>query len=567
MARSIAPEAPRQEGTLLAELAGRYPRTVAAFSQMPGGERSLRAIQQMETRWRELSRGVSPANPLIPVKEAAALPACPPQARFEVVIAGGSLGLVAGVALARLGLKVLVFDRDRVGAAHREWNISERELSALTTHGIFTQAEIEETIANRYSRGLISFDASGTGVPPCPLLLHGVLDVALDAQALLDLARRRFLAHGGTIVEGRAFRKLHMAVSGEVASVFEVESESGVEFYRARLAIDTMGSTSPIATALNGGLPFDGVCPTVGTTMHGLQGDAETGDVLVSVAPASGGRQLIWEGFPGRNGETTVYLFYYDQTGNTEAAKQSLLDLFERYFALLPTYRKPKDGSEYGHLRPVFGYIPAKYGRSGRTAARGLLCLGDSAAGQSPLTFCGFGSFVRHIGRVTGLVRFALAHNLLEEADMRKITPHQANLRVAWVMSRFMQPWRGSDPAATNRLMNVFGKALAETGLQTTTRFLQDRYSFGEYVKIMLTTARYYPAVFPLTVRVLGASGLCKWAGDLVTFGLDELARGLIRRVGVRHIERFERLLARVAPALALKMKAMRTSWALLNRV
>ena len=34
-------------------------------------------------------------------------------------------------ALARRGLQVLVFDRDRVGAAHREWNISRRELAAL----------------------------------------------------------------------------------------------------------------------------------------------------------------------------------------------------------------------------------------------------------------------------------------------------------------------------------------------------------------------------------------------------------------------------------------------------
>src|SRR5206468_3082230 len=86
-------------------------------------------------------------------------------------------------------------------------------------------------------------------------------------------------------------------------------------------------------------IPFDGVCPTVGTVLEGLDLDPSTGDVLVSVAPVQDGRQLIWEGFPGREGQATVYLFYYDRTGAAEARQQGLLDLFERYFALLPTYR------------------------------------------------------------------------------------------------------------------------------------------------------------------------------------------------------------------------------------
>src|SRR4029079_8183930 len=134
-----------------------------------------------------------------------------------------------------------------------------------------------------------------------------------------------------------------------------------------------------------------------------------------------------------------------------EAKQQSLLDLFEQYFTLLPTYRTLDASAR--HIKPLFGYIPAKHGRTGRTASRGLICLGDSAAGQSPLTFCGFGSFVRHIGRVSHLLRYALHHDLLDEKHLRTISPHQANLRVAWVFSRFMQPQLG-DASSVNRLMN-----------------------------------------------------------------------------------------------------------------
>ncbi len=40
--------------------------------------------------------------------------------------------------------------------------------------------------------------------------------------------------------------------------------------------------------------------------------DAATGEVLVTVADAQGGHQLIWEGFPAGDDEYTVYVFYYD---------------------------------------------------------------------------------------------------------------------------------------------------------------------------------------------------------------------------------------------------------------
>ena len=36
-----------------------------------------------------------------------------------------------------------------------------------------------------------------------------------------------------------------------------------------------------------------------------------------------------------------------------------LLDLFEDYFTLLPTYKRP--GPEFQHLKPVYGYIPARH--------------------------------------------------------------------------------------------------------------------------------------------------------------------------------------------------------------
>lgn len=544
---------------IFAELKSRYPQTEAAFSQMQDGALALEAVAALEQRWIELNSGAVTVDPFRYVPGSLELPQCSPERHFDVIIAGGSLGLVAGTALANRGLKVMVFDKGRVGSAHREWNISERELQSLSDWGIFTADEIAGTVATRYQRGVISFDATDTGVEACPLSLDGVLDVALDAQAVLDLARTRFLHAGGAILEGRSFRRLHIAEGGRVSSVFELDGPDGTEYYATRLAIDTMGSVSPIAVGLNDGLPFDGVCPTAGTIVAGLKMDPRTGDVLVSVAPSQDGRQLIWEGFPGRHSETTVYLFYYDKTGPQQAPRQSLLALFEQYFTLLSTYRPMQPGQQ--HLKPVYGYIPAKHGKTGRTAARGLLCLGDSAAGQSPLTFCGFGSFVRHVGRVSALVAYALRHDLLEERHLREISPHQANLRVAWVFSRLMQPWSGSDRAGVNRLMNVFCAALKQVGLPATVRFLQDRYTFREYMRILLITARRYPAVFPLTARVLGLRSLLKWAWDIAAFSGDDLLRITFKAAGQKRVARLEKIARKLSPATGLKLAAWRTSW------
>ena len=184
---------------------------------MPDGDRALRAVAALEKKWIALNSGAERPEPFAYVSSPASLPPYAPDNSFDVIIAGGSLGLIAGVALAKRGLRVMLFDRDRVGAAHREWNISERELSSLRRWGIFTNEELASTIATRYKRGLIAFHAEGTGVPYCPLTTNGVLDVALDAQSVLDLARKRFLQAGGIILEGHSFKKLHLSRSAPFA--------------------------------------------------------------------------------------------------------------------------------------------------------------------------------------------------------------------------------------------------------------------------------------------------------------------------------------------------------------
>jgi hypothetical protein len=124
-----------------------------------------------------------------------------------------------------------------------------------------------------------------------------------------------------------------------------------------------------------------------------------------------------------------------------------------------------------------------------------------------------------------------------------------------------MQPWAANDPAGVNRLMNVFCRALAEVGPEATVRFLQDRYTFREYLRIMLTTARHYPQVFALTARVLGPPGLVAWAGDIASFATDDALRAVYARSSKRRWRTAERWLARRWPGLGLRLMAARSAW------
>src|SRR5205823_4659182 len=129
---------------------------------------------------------------------------------------------------------------------------------------------------------------------------------------------------------------------------------------------------------------------------------------------------------------------------------------------------------------------------------------------------------------------------------------------------RFMQPWPGSGCEAVNRMMNVFCAALKAAGPATTTRFLQDRYTFGEYLRIMVLTARRYPGVLALTARVLGPAGLLKWLADITAFAGDDLLRAIYKVIGRRGRHTLENTARKHAPGLALRLMSRRTYWAAL---
>jgi len=563
---------------LAEQLRSRYPLTVAAFTAMPGGLAALRHAYGLNRDWQRYFVQHDPA-PVISYVDV--LPAS--DGEFEVIYAGAGLGLLDAALLAtRYRRKVLVFDRKEIGSTHREWNISAAELGRLVGLGLFTWAELEPIIQRRYHTGVIRFAPNTINVPAADLKLIGVLDLALDASALLALCVQKIEQSGtGSLIRsGYGFRHAYVQAGGKLGGiVVEVEDDSAtVCRFKAALLVDDMGSTSPLAQALNNGRPFSAVCPTVGTVAQGfVQGsaidevDPGVGDVLVSVADAQGGRQLIWEGFPGREDEMTTYVFYYANLD--EGGECDLLALFEDYFRLLPTYKRI--GEDFQHRKPVYGFIPARHRdglrvRAGSGATERIISIGDAAAQQSPLTFCGFGSHVRNLGRIVSLLDLALSRNLLDAGSLRRIGAHQQNLGMMWVFSRFMSPTQAGLAQGrqneVNQIMNIFCRVLADLGPDLIRRFFQDTTSLGDYTHVTLHTLRVYPRILPLAFGVLGAKRMGLW-------GLDYLAairaaaslrlyRKAARLLGGRRLGRIEGGLLRVAPSLGLRLRSARLGWA-----
>lgn len=555
---------------LAAQLEQKYPRTVAALRKMEGGLTHLEYIMALQERWQKVARGQLPVEgeALVNVPTVADLP----QTRqdFDLIYCGGVLGLFSAAVMAQKGWRVLVFDQRRVGTSHREWNISDEELSRFVEVGLFTREELETAVAGRYGRGLVKFYSKHIPEPGSELWLDRVLDVAIDLGKLLEMAREKFVEAGGVALDFRAFKKVYITKQGLVRSVVEVENREGqLERYGAKLTVNALGAISPLSLLLQGGKPFDGVCPTVGSTAAGfvpgkgpLEVDPEQGDVLVSIAHAQKNRQLIWEGFPGKGGEMTVYLFYYDLVSPGQANSQNLLDLFEDYFELLPTYKTL--GPDFTHLKPVYGYIPARHHRpaGGSASRRGILSVGDATSPQSSLTFCGFGSQVRNLPRLTRLLDFALKEELLEAGDLRSIGAHQTNINQMWVFSRFMQPIKpGQRPNDVNRMMNVFCATLEKIGLELTRRFFQDKIGWRDYNRVILSTAWRYPRVFPFTLEVLGMKGIGNWALDYLLFSREALLRTLYGKLGPRWQARLQKFLERRKPRLALRVAARHEEW------
>lgn len=433
------------------------------------------------------------------------------RADFDVVLAGGGLSLLFAPVLAGLGLKVGVFERGRAAVVHREWNISRSELWPLTASGLFQPEEVEALIVARYEHGVCRWH--GGGEYP----VRGALDHALDAGRLLAEVRRKAEQRGVVFHEGHTLTGV-----GEGPDAVRLQFEragGGRAEVTARLLLDARGVSSPHATA-------DLLCPTVGGVLSGLrEGTApdelnpRVGDILVTTEGVEEGRQHIWEGFPGRPGEATVYLFYYTPAREVRG-EHALLRLYGRFFERLGTYKR----GEARLLRPTFGFIPgwSRLVPPPRPPGPRVVLVGDAAARHSPLTYCGFGAMVRSFLPGARAIAAALQEGRVPEGPVVHDTAlHSVTGALALFMA--IPPSGRERRGDVNALLDTAFAALHSMGNDAYAALIKDELKGTDFVRFLRLISLRRPRVYRDMLRLAGFGPLAavRW--------LEGLSRAVLR--------------------------------------
>ncbi|MEM6445656.1 MAG: FAD-binding oxidoreductase [Cyanobacteria bacterium P01_D01_bin.123] len=477
------------------------------LADVPG--RALDNLQRADALWSQVKQGTLPVPAVAFVDEVPL-----GNTEWDVAIAGGTLGILMGAALAQRGWKVVVIERGILRGREQEWNVSRRELEVFLRLGLLTAAELEVAIASEYNPARVKF------VGGKDIWVRDVLNIGVDPAYLLDALKAKFLAAGGYLVERAPFVRAIVRPDG-VEIVTEGEAESKV--LRARLLLDAMGHFSPIARQARGGKQPDGICLVVGTCARGFA-DNDTGDLLVTLTPVRNHCQYFWEAFPARDGRTTYLFTYLD----ADRDRLSLTDLFADYLRLLPEYQ----GVELGALevqRALFGMFPCYRNSPLAPTWNRILAIGDSSGNQSPLSFGGFGAMLRHLERLDVGLDAALRADCLDCASLALLQPYQPNLAVTWLFQKAMSVGQGQviAPDSINRLLGAVFTSMQQSGDPVLRPFLQDIVQFPALTQALFRTAWTHPGEVARVVPRLGFPALMNWMSHYVALGSYEFARSM----------------------------------------
>jgi lycopene cyclase CruA len=508
----------------LSEITQKYPLLVKNLGCLPNREEYLKRIWMLEERWDSFMQNPDRFEEVVFFSIPTAFSPVDVEEDFEVIYAGGALGLLHATLMSvKYKRRVFVFDAFAVGQTHRDWNISDQELEEFVKAGLFSKEEIKKAVVNRYKSGFVKFYDKNSKIKAPPLFMKDVLNVALDANKLLKLAMEKLKQTDSRTESYLRFKRAYVLKEKVIVECEEVKTRKK-RFFSGRLFIDATGTNSPISRQINVGKSITHICPTVGTVARGFQRgkdskevDFSVGEILVSTEDITDGRQLIWEGFAGdpKKDEYTTYLFFYDSVSSN--ADKSLFRLFEEYFEKISDYKIRT--ASWKVVKPVFGYIPS-YHHHGwnnlkKVATDRILLIGDSAGLSSPLTFCGFGSYVRNFRKLTSLVEEVLKEDSLDEKSLSQINTYEPNVAQMASLAEFMRPTPRSKASVVNETMNAVMMALSKLDSEIARELFQDRMKFSSFRKVLAKTAQIHPKVFKLMIEHLGVKGSFWWIANI----------------------------------------------------
>ena len=505
-----------------AQLAPRTKRLLDALSPEEGtqaggagGSTTWAALLRADASWLALRSGTAPSPP--PFVHRAAGNCLSVDALFDVVVCGGTLGVLFASALAQRGLSVAVVERGELRGREQDWNISRHELNSLVTAGALSADEVESCITAEFNPGRCAFHAAREAV-----LVSDVLNLGVSPARIVAAARTRLesAATPGTVFERTAVDSVTV-----YDDCVQLNVPSGASI-RGRILLDCMGHASPIVRQARVERP-DGVCLVVGSCASGFARNT-SGDVIVTDTDMEGEelrQQLFWEAFPAGSGPShrTTYMFTY---ADADPGRPSLTAMLERYWPLLERYQGvdlERDGIQM--LRVLFGCFPTYRHSPLQLPFDRLLAVGDASGIQSPLSFGGFGALCRHLGRVCDGVSDALQADCCDRASLARLNPYLPNLSGAWLFQRAMSAPRGTRPARNfvNTLLGTNFGVMQRLGDATLRPFLQDVPTFAGLTTTLTGMMLSKPTLIPPILLHCGPGPVLDWLRHFLMMGLYTL--------------------------------------------
>ncbi|UKP00635.1 FAD-dependent oxidoreductase [Nostoc sp. UHCC 0870] len=410
---------------------------------------------------------------------------------WDVIICGGTLGILIGCALAVRGLRVALLERGILQGREQEWNISRQELEVFVELNLLTEAELASAIATQYNPARVKFKDGAE------VWVEDVLNIGVDPVYLLATLKTKFLAVGGELLENTPFSDVVVHPDGVIVN----------HQFKAKLLLDVMGHLSPITQQARQGKKPDALCLVVGSCAQGFPAN-NAGDLILSFTSLQNQCQYFWEAFPARDGRTTYLFTYMD----AHPQRLGLEDLFAEYLRLLPEYQ----GVELSQLkfqRALFGFFPTYRQSPLQTPWHRILPVGDSSGSQSPLSFGGFGAMVRHLKRLTIGIEEALQTEQLSAKALAQLQPYQPSLSVTWLFQKAMSVGVNQTipPEQINQLLSAVFQEMQQLGTPVLKPFLQDIVQFSALTQTLLKTGLNHPVLVAKIIPQVGLINLLDW--------------------------------------------------------
>ncbi|KAG5545615.1 hypothetical protein RHGRI_017939 [Rhododendron griersonianum] len=514
-----------------------------------GGSYSYDALKRLDQLWSGICSAQT--DVLEPQKVVSSVPGLFSQSdvagkaveTFDVIVCGGTLGIFIATALSCKGLRVGIVERGVLKGREQEWNISRQELLELVEVGIITEDDIEQSIASIFNPNRCGFEGKGE------IWVEDILNLGISPAKLIEVMKKRFDSLGGIIFEGDSVSGISIY---EDAAVLQLAK---AKILSSRLLIDAMGNFSPVVKQIRRGKKPDGVCLVVGSCCRGFK-DNSTSDVIFSSSAVKevgeSEAHYFWEAFPAGSGpmDRTSYMFTYV---DPHPGCPKLEELLEDYWDLMPNYQGVSlDNLEI--LRVIYGIFPTYRGRKYidfqhednvlNNALVSCYCpeqFGDASGIQSPVSFGGFGSLTRHLGRLSAGIYEAINGDLLDSNNLSLLNPYMPNLSASWLFQRAMSAKKESNvsPDFINELLYVNFRSMQRLGDPVLRPFLQDVIQFGPLVKTLGLVMITKPLIIPSIFKQVGVPVLLDWSGHFFMLGyytflstfVDPVIRPLVNAV------------------------------------